>query len=181
MELKAAPSVQTWQTAMANAFKRNEVKLATYVPDRVLTPVINELTNDPFFTTICATREEEAVGIVSGAWLGGLRGVALMQTSGLATLPNVLASLCVPYQLPTILVISERGTLGEFNIGQVLVCRTMRPTLDSLGIEHHTLRSAADVDFIVDRGIKQAIGTQAPVAFILNPQLTAATAAGKSH
>ncbi|CAH1692412.1 Decarboxylase [Hyphomicrobiales bacterium] len=181
MELATATAAQSWQKAMASAFKRNEVKLATYVPDRVLTPIITELTEDPFFKTFCATREEEAVGIVSGAWLGGLRGVALMQTSGLATLPNVLASLCVPYQLPTILVISERGTLGEFNIGQVLVCRTLRPTLDSLGIEHHTLRHSADVDFIVDRGIKQAIGTQAPVAFILNPQLTATTATGKGH
>src|SRR5438552_12713876 len=30
---------------------------------------------------------------------------------------------------------SERGTLGEFNYGQSLVCRTMRPVLDSLAME----------------------------------------------
>jgi len=29
----------------------------------------------------------------------------------------------VPFQIPTILVISERGTLGEFNIGQVAVAK----------------------------------------------------------
>ena len=55
-----------------------------------------------------------------------------MQTSGFATLANVLASLAVPYQIPLIMFVSERGTLGEFNYGQSLVCRTMRPVLDSL-------------------------------------------------
>jgi hypothetical protein len=58
--------------------------------------------------------------------MGGLRGAVLMQTSGFATLANVLASLAIPYQIPLIMFVSERGTLGEFNYGQSLVCRTMR-------------------------------------------------------
>ena len=62
--------------------------------------------------------------------------------------------------------------MGEFNIGQVLVARTMRPTLDSLGILHHTLTDEATLRFIVDTSIKQAFTTQAPVAFILSPLLT---------
>jgi sulfopyruvate decarboxylase TPP-binding subunit len=104
--------------------------------------------------------------------MGGVLGVVLMQTSGFATLGNVLASLAIPYQIPVIMIISERGTLGEFNSGQVMVCRTMRPMLDSLGIEHHTIRRLDETDFIVDRSILQATGTQAPVALILSPQLT---------
>jgi len=68
--------------------------------------------------------------------------------------------------------VSERGTLGEFNLGQSLVCRTMRPVLDALAIEHHTCTRLDELEFIVDRSIKQAITTQAPVAFILNPLLT---------
>ena len=45
-----------------------------------------------YFIVLCPAREE-AVGIVTGACMGGLRGVVLMQTSGLGTLPTVLASL----------------------------------------------------------------------------------------
>ncbi|MFM9816050.1 hypothetical protein ACKI16_47185, partial [Streptomyces scabiei] len=82
---------------------------------------------DDYFTCFPTTREEEAVGIVSGAWMAGMLGAVLMQTSGFATLPNTLASLAVPYQIPLIMVVSERGTLGEFNSGQAMVCRTMRP------------------------------------------------------
>src|SRR5882757_5560294 len=48
------------------------------------------------------------------------------------------------------MVISERGTLGEFNIGQSMVARVMRPTLDALGIMHHTLTDPSTMKFIVD-------------------------------
>ena len=73
----------------------------------------------------------------------------------------MLASLVVPSQIPLIMFVSERGTLGEFNYGQALVCRTMRPVLESLAIEYHTCTPARRrFEFIVDRSIKQAITTQ---------------------
>ncbi|QFI71635.1 sulfopyruvate decarboxylase subunit alpha [Bradyrhizobium betae] len=165
-------SDKSWHGIVLQTLKRNEISLIPYVPDRVLTPLIKNLHADPFFTTFATAREEEAVGIVSGAWMGGRRGAVLMQTSGFATLANVLASLAVPYQIPLIMFVSERGTLGEFNYGQSLVCRTMRPVLDSLALEHHTITRLDELEFIADRSIKQAVTTQAPVALILNPLLT---------
>jgi sulfopyruvate decarboxylase alpha subunit len=163
---------KAWHEVVLQALKRNDIRLVPYVPDRVLTTLIKNIHADPFFTTFPTAREEEAVGIVSGAWMGGLKGAVLMQTSGFATLANVLASLAIPYQIPLIMFVSERGTLGEFNYGQSLVCRTMRPVLDSLAMEHHTATRLDEFEFIVDRSIKQAITTQAPVALILSPLLT---------
>ncbi len=162
----------TWDAAIVDALKLNKVRLISYVPDRVLSPLLKRVMDDPYFTVIGAAREEEALGIVSGAWMGGMLGAVLMQTSGFATLANQLASLVVPYQLPVIMIISERGTLGEFNVGQVMVCRTVRPVLDSLAIEHHTIRRLDEANFVTDRAVLQAVGTQQPVALILNPQLT---------
>jgi sulfopyruvate decarboxylase alpha subunit len=161
-----------WHDIVQRTLKRNEVRLVTYVPDRVLTPLIKAVHADPYFTTFATTREEEAVGIVTGAWMGGMRGAILMQTSGFATIPNVLASLAVPCQIPLIAFVSERGTLGEFNLGQSLVCRTMRPVLESLAMEHHTITRLDELEFTVDRSIKQAVATQAPVVLILSPLLT---------
>lgn len=163
---------QSWHEIILQTLKRNDIRLVPYVPDRVLTTLIRNIHADPFFTTFPTAREEEAIGIVSGAWMGGVRGAVLMQTSGFATLPNALASLALPYQIPLIMFVSERGTLGEFNYGQSLVCRTMRPVLDSLAIEHHTMTRLDEMEFIVDRSIKQALATQAPVALVLSPLLT---------
>ena len=166
------PQTNGWDDIVTASLKQNDVRLVTYVPDRVLTPLIAKLHDDPFFTTFSTTREEEAIGILAGAWMGGMRGTLLMQTSGFATLANVLASLVVPSQIPAIMFVSERGTLGEFNLGQALVCRTMRPVLDSLAMEHRTITRLDELEFITDRSIKQAIATQAPVALILSPLLT---------
>jgi sulfopyruvate decarboxylase alpha subunit len=165
-------SDKSWHGIVLQTLKRNEISLVPYVPDRVLTPLIKNLHADSFFNVFPTAREEEAVGIVSGAWMGGMCGAVLMQTSGFATLANALASLALPYQIPLIMFVSERGTLGEFNYGQSLVCRTMRPVLDTLAIEHHTCTRLDEFEFIVDRSIKQAITTQAPVALILSPLLT---------
>ena len=162
----------SWSESLLNTLKENDVRLVAYAPDNVLTPLIKGAAADNYFMSICATREDEAIGMVAGAWMGGLRGVVMMQTSGFGVIPNALASLIVPSQIPAILIVSERGTLGEFNIGQVMVSRTMRPTLDSLSVTHHTLTDPATMPFIVDRSIKQAIATQAPVVFILSPLLT---------
>ena len=144
-----------WQS-----LKRNDVRLITYVPDKVLTPLIKALHADAFFTTFATTREEEALGIVTGAWMGGMRGAVLMQTSGFATLPNALASLAVPCQIPALLFVSERGTLGEFNLGQAMVCKTMRPVLDALGIENHTITRQDELAFH-PRPLDQAGGRHA--------------------
>ena len=80
--------------------------------------------------------------------------------------------LAVPFQIPVLMIVSERGTLGEFNIGQSLVARTMRPVLQALAVEHHTMTRLDEVEFIIDRSITQAVATQAPCVFILSPLLT---------
>jgi sulfopyruvate decarboxylase alpha subunit len=162
----------TWHEIVLTTLKENDVRLVVYVPDRVFTPLIRALHADTFFTTFAATREEEALGIVSGAWMGGMRGAVLMQTSGFGTIPNALASLVVPCQIPALIFVSERGTLGEFNLGQALVCKTMRPMLNSLAVENITITRQDELAFSIDRSIKQAVATQAPVTFILSPLLT---------
>jgi sulfopyruvate decarboxylase alpha subunit len=161
-----------WHEIVHIALKRNDVRLVTYVPDNVLKPLIDGLHRDDFFTIFAAAREEEALAIIAGAWMGGMRGAMLMQTSGFATLANALASLAVAFQIPVLMFVSERGTLGEFNLGQALVARTMRPILESLAVVNHTITRLDELDFIVDRSIKQAVATQAPAALILSPLLT---------
>lgn len=168
---QAAPA-PAWHDILRQALKDNDVRLVAYVPDNVLRPLIEGIHADPFFTAFTCAREEEAVGIVTGATMAGMRGVVMMQTSGFATLPNVLASLPVAFQVPVLMVVSERGTMGEFNPGQAIVCRTMRPILDSMGIEHHTMSRLDEATFMADRTIRQAFATRWPACLIISPLLS---------
>jgi len=115
---EAARTDATWHEAVIRALKDNNVRLVVYVPDNVLKPLIAAVHEDEFFTAFVCAREEEAVGIVCGAAMAGMKGIVLRQTSGFATLANVLASLAVAAQIPAVLMVSERGTLGDFNLGQ---------------------------------------------------------------
>jgi sulfopyruvate decarboxylase alpha subunit len=175
--MSTTPTKETWSEIVVRVLKANDVKLVTYVPDNVLLPLIKLLHADPYFTVMTPAREEEAVAIVAGAYMAGMRGITLMQTSGFATIPNALASLVCPFQIPLVMMVSERGTLGEFQQGQAMVCRTMRPVLQSLGVEHFAIQQLDQVEFVVDGMIKQAFSTQAPAAIILSPLLTKRVAA----
>jgi sulfopyruvate decarboxylase alpha subunit len=175
--MSTSPTKETWSEIVVRVLKANDVKLVTYVPDNVLLPLIKLLHADPYFTVMTPAREEEAVAIVAGAYMAGMRGITLMQTSGFATIPNALASLVCPFQIPLVMMVSERGTLGEFQQGQAMVCRTMRPVLQSLGVEHFAIQQLDQVEFVVDGMIKQAFSTQAPAAIILSPLLTKRVAA----
>jgi sulfopyruvate decarboxylase alpha subunit len=175
--MSTSPTKETWSEIVVRVLKANDVKLVTYVPDNVLLPLIKLLHADPYFTVMTPAREEEAVAIVAGAYMAGMRGITLMQTSGFATIPNALASLVCPFQIPLVMMVSERGTLGEFQQGQAMVCRTMRPLLQSLGVEHFAIQQLDQVEFVVDGMIKQAFSTQAPAAIILSPLLTKRVAA----
>src|SRR6266566_7397798 len=64
-----ASSEKSWHDIVLQTLKRNDIRLVPYVPDRVLTRLIQDLHADPFFTTFPTAREEEAVGIISGAWM----------------------------------------------------------------------------------------------------------------
>jgi len=127
----------------------------------VLTTLIKNIHADPFFTTFPTAREEEAVGhrlrCVDGRHARRRADADLrLRHAG-----NVLASLAMPYQIPLIMFVSERGT-PAIQLWAVASVRTMRPVLDSLAMEHHTATRLDEFEFIVDRSIKQAITTQAP-------------------
>jgi phosphonopyruvate decarboxylase len=93
--------------------KKNGFDFCTGVPCSVLSNIINYMSKSTEFTYIPATREDEAIGIAVGAYLGGKKPVVLMQNSGLGTSINALTSLVLLYRVPLLLVISWRGYQGK--------------------------------------------------------------------
>jgi sulfopyruvate decarboxylase alpha subunit len=161
-----------WSDVVYERLRAAGIALVAHVPDKVIAPVIERFEADADVTVVPCTREEEGVGIVAGALLGGTRGALLMQTSGFGNCPNALASLIVPYQLPLVMVISGRGIFNEFNPVQRGMGRGITRMLDALDIAHHTLTDAATLMPTLDLALETAYLTSFPVAFILSPLLT---------
>ncbi len=161
-----------WAEGIVAALKRHEVKLITYLPDSIVHRVLALIEPDPFFTRVPVAREEECVGILAGAYLGGQRGAMFAQNSGLGNCVNALASLAVPWQTPVLMFLSQRGELGEFNVSQTGMGRATRPILDALGIPHVTPTRPEEVEGLVSDGIKLVYSTRTPLGVLLSRQLT---------
>ena len=91
---------------------------------------------------VAAVREDSAIGIAAGAWLGSRRPVVLMQNSGLGTSLNALASLSLMYGFPALLLVTWRGFGGKDAPEHILMGKISPRLLELLGIPHRVL--AAD-------------------------------------
>jgi sulfopyruvate decarboxylase TPP-binding subunit len=81
-----------WAKHGADGLRGNGIRLFATVPDYIVSHVLDELWGDPECRVVTTPREEEAVGLLSGAWLAGHRGALLMQNSGLGNCTNALAA-----------------------------------------------------------------------------------------
>lgn len=84
-------------------------RLWTGVPCSYLTPFIDGVISDPDTWYLPAANEGDAVAIATGARLGGVSSVVMMQNSGLGNAVNPLTSLSETLRVPVLLIITLRG------------------------------------------------------------------------
>ncbi len=160
-----------WAETIVDSLKDAEVSLIVYVPDISIHRVTSLMEDDDYFHVVSATREEEAVGIASGAYSTGRNAAVFMQSSGFGNCVNALASLCIPARIPLPMFVNLRGEVGEFNIAQVGMGRATRPILDVLGIQHYTLDSDDRLDLRVSGALKLCYASRQPLALCMTPML----------
>ena len=94
------------------AARRFGFKLYSGVPCSYLTAFINSVINSNELRYIGAANEGDAVAIAAGAELGGVRGVVMLQNSGLGNTVNPLTSLTHTFRIPALLIVTLRGEPG---------------------------------------------------------------------
>ncbi len=160
-----------WPRKIVSLLKANELCSISFVPDTVIGRILKAAEKDPFFRFTTLAREEEGIGIITGEYMGGRRGVLMMQGAGLGNCVNALASLAIPYQIPFLMLISQRGELGEFNACHVVMGKALRRILESLGIQHYTVNREDELETVLGGAIKTAYTSEQPVAVILTTAL----------
>jgi sulfopyruvate decarboxylase alpha subunit len=160
-----------WPRKIVSLLKANDIRSISFIPDSVIGRILQEAEKDPFFHLTTLAREEEGIGIITGEYLGGRYGALMMQSAGLGNCVNALASLAVPYQIPFLMLISQRGELGEFNACHVVLGKSLRRILEALGIQHYTVDREDELEAIVGGAIKTAYTSEQPVAVILSTAL----------
>jgi sulfopyruvate decarboxylase alpha subunit len=109
---------RNWPEQIFDKLREADIRQVTYVPDAGHARLIELCHADPGMNTTVLTTEEEGIGVLSGAWLGGERGVLLMQSSGVGNCINTL-SLARVCGFPLLMIVTMRGEWGEVNPWQV--------------------------------------------------------------
>lgn len=156
-----------WPDALFAILREAGVTQASYVPDAGHARLIDLCRNDPDVTANVLTTEEEGVAIAAGAWLGGVRSVLLMQSSGVGNCINML-SLPVQSRTPFLTLVTMRGEYAEFNPWQGPMSRATEASLTAIGLTVlradtaedllETVRQAAVMAFEADQQIAILIG-----------------------
>ena len=99
--------------------------------------------------------------------MGGKKPAILMQNSGLGNSVNVLASLYKLYQFPILMIISHRGTEGEFMKAQIPMGEATPGVLDALEIAYFLPKTPEDACKVLSGAWLLSEMGGSPVAMLL--------------
>ena len=165
------PVSATSSQIVYDALKAADVRLLSALPETWLVYLLRLADDDPAMLLVRLAKEEEGIGVSTGAHLAGVRSALLMQNHGFLQSINGIVSLALLYKIPLLMLISDRGHLGERDPWQTEGGKFTRRVLDSLGIIHEDLVEPLKVPRQIAKASTLAHASLAPVALLLTRDL----------
>ena len=165
-----------WPATLHRVFKQQGVRQVAYVPDAGHRHLIDLCRADAEMRAVPLTTEQEGIGLLAGAWLGGERGALLMQSSGVGNCINAIASLTCACQFPLFMLVTMRGEWGEGNPWQIPMGRAVAPVLETMGVRVVRVEHSADVEDSVAAMLAMSYATASAGAVLLAQRLIGAKA-----
>lgn len=159
-----------WSAQTFRELKEFDVRQVAYVPDAGHKELIRLCEADPEIRAVSLTTEEEGVAMLGGAWLGGQRGVLLLQSSGVGNCINML-SLQHETRMPLLMIVTMRGEWGEFNPWQVEMGKSTQEVLQASGVHVYRADCSDEVAPTVAAAIRFAYQTGRSVALLIGQRV----------
>ena len=138
------------------------------VPCSLVGPVIAELERRRLYHG--ETREDSALGVAAGAYLGGKFPAIVMQNSGLGVSLNALGSLHQLYEIPCLVLVTWRGFEGRDAPEHLVMGEVLPGLLDLFRIPWRA-PDAATLESDVVWATDALRATRKPVALVVKPGL----------
>jgi len=168
-------AVEGWPEAVLARMQVHRIAQVAYVPDAGLTGLIELVHAAPGITPVPLTTEEEGVAVLAGAWLGGQRGMLLMQSSGVGNCINML-SLVKTCRFPVLALVTMRGEWGEGNPWQVPMGRATPAALALMDVAVLRADRAGDIASAVEAALSQCYGGGVATAVLIGQRALGAKA-----
>jgi sulfopyruvate decarboxylase subunit alpha len=124
------------------------VRLVASLPDNWLMKVIATVERDARFVHVPVNREESAIGLCSGAYMGAMGSAALMGASGFMTVIYAITKINYSYEIPLFLMLTLRGALGDHHKHHVSNGLYLRPVLEAIDLPYQVIDEPADIGLI---------------------------------
>lgn len=154
-----------------DALKSVDVRIISALPETWLVHLMQMAEDDPDMTLVRLNKEEEGVGISTGAHFAGFKSAMLMQNHGFLASINGIVSGAQLFRIPLLMVISYRGEMGERDPWQTEGGLVTEPVLQSLGIPYRKLSNPDTVAKDVREAQTLAESASRPVALLLTRDL----------
>jgi sulfopyruvate decarboxylase alpha subunit len=169
---------ETWPDEIYQVLIDNRVHQVAYVPDVGHARLIKMCHESTDMKTVVLTTEEEGVALLAGAWLGGNRGVLLMQSSGVGNCINML-SLTRVCRMPLLMLVAMRGEWGEFNPWQVPMGQNTNQVLTLAGVLTFPVDDRNRLKETVEVAAKMAFEGLAATAVLISQRILGVKTFGK--
>jgi sulfopyruvate decarboxylase alpha subunit len=170
--------IATWSGEIYQSLLRHRVRQVAYVPDAGHLHLIERCIESSEMVSVPLTTEEEGVALLAGAWLGGDRGVLLMQSSGVGNCLNMLAlpRVC---EMPLVMLVTMRGESGEFNPWQVPMGQNSEKLLATAGVLTFPVNQSDRLEEVVDAAMRKAFEGPSAVAVLISQRILGVKKFGK--
>ena len=162
-----------WSKPVHKLFQEHDIEQVAIVPDAGHADLIHLCEVDKKMSVIRLTSEEQGVSLLGGAWLGGKKGVLLMQSSGVGNCINML-SLSTSCQFPLLILVTMRGDHAEFNPSQVPMGDATETVLAAMGVLVRRADTHEDVVQEVSGALRMTYNTFRPMAVLIGQKVIGA-------
>jgi sulfopyruvate decarboxylase TPP-binding subunit len=142
-----------------------------HLPSSTLKHVINHFLERPNTITFPIPIEQEGVGILSGLAIADARAVMIIQDNGVGNMLTALTTFPQAYHIPQLVVVSQRGGLGEYNSMIHHFCEHVEDILDAAQIRYFKLDGRVPIDewpSTISRAYEYCHTTHRPVLVLCN-------------
>jgi sulfopyruvate decarboxylase alpha subunit len=162
--------VPDWPERIFAKFRELNLRQVAYVPDAGHSRLIELCHAERSIKTTVLTTEEEGIGVLCGAWLGGERGALLMQSSGVGNCINTF-SLATACGFPMLMLVTMRGEWGEFNPWQVPMGQITSASLRLSGTIVYELATPDRAAETVEAAARIAFNANRMAAVLISQQM----------
>ena len=170
---RATTAPPDWADEIHRRLQQWNIRQVAVVPDTGQKRLISLCAADPTWRMVTLTTEEEGIALLAGAWLGGERGVLLLQSSGVGNCFNMLA-MNLTCRFPLLMIVTMRGEWNEFNPWMMPLGKAMQAMLERMGVVCVRADRPEDAGPATDAAAKMAFEGPQAVALLLTQTLVSA-------